>query len=137
MKISIMKSQISKSYTEKKSKLEAEKVVISEPEINLCYETWIKEKEDLNANESLIGDEYNAFDEDNSDDGMFQVELCARLKAGNEATFTALDLMYQVEQQVSNKELSDHIFFEGLVKQKKTNNKTVVHQHIICIVEAE
>ncbi|HCA07237.1 hypothetical protein [Chryseobacterium sp.] len=97
-----------------KASWEPHKVVIDTPEINVCYEAWIKGKEDIADNETIIGDENEVFREDNSDYGMFQVEFCAKLKAGNGVNFTALDLMYQLHNQVSHKELGDHIFFEGL-----------------------
>ncbi|MCT2407948.1 hypothetical protein NZD88_10405 [Chryseobacterium antibioticum] len=97
-----------------KASWDADQMVITVPEINVCYEAWIKGKEDIAANETLLGDENDVFDEDNSDHGMFQVEFCARLKASNGAYFTALDLLFQLENQVANKDLGDHIFFEGL-----------------------
>lgn len=93
---------------------EADQVAINAPEIEVCYEAWIKGKEDVSANETILGDEEEVFDEDNSDYGMFQVEFCATLQAGNGIHFTALDLLYQLENQVSNKDLGDHVFFEGL-----------------------
>jgi len=70
--------------------------------------------EDLKENEYLLDDEADAFCEDNADNGYYQVELCARLKSPNGRHFTALDLLYQLEKQVSEKELGDHILFEGL-----------------------
>ncbi|SFN49498.1 hypothetical protein SAMN05421594_2983 [Chryseobacterium oleae] len=97
-----------------KASWEPHKVVIDAPEINVSYEAWIKGKEDIADNETIIGNENEVFSEDNSDYGMFQVEFCAKLKAANGANFTALDLMYQLHNQVSHKELGDHIFFEGL-----------------------
>lgn len=92
---------------------DANQMVIDVPEIDVCYEAWIKGKEDISSNETVT-DEANAFNEDNSDHGLFQVEFCARLKASNGTYFTALDLLFQLENQVANKDLGDHIFFEGL-----------------------
>ncbi|MGU3374119.1 hypothetical protein [Chryseobacterium sp. M5A1_1a] len=97
-----------------KASWEPYKMVIDAREINISYEAWIKGKEDIATNETLVGDENDAFNEDNSDYGMFQVELCARLKANNGANFTSLDLLYQLQNQISNNDLGDHIFFEGL-----------------------
>ncbi|WP_223608855.1 hypothetical protein [Chryseobacterium sp. OSA05B] len=97
-----------------KASWEPYKTVIDAPEINVFYEAWIKGKEDIADNETIIGDEDDVFSEDNSDYGMFQVEFSARLKAGNGINFTALDLLYQLQNQVSQKDLGDHIFFEGL-----------------------
>lgn len=92
---------------------DADQIVINTPEIDVCYEAWIKGKEDISSNETVT-DEANAFNEDDSDHGLFQVEFCARLKASNGTYFTALDLLFQLENQVANKDLGDHIFFEGL-----------------------
>jgi hypothetical protein len=96
---------------------EPDKIAINASEIVICYEAWIKGKEDISDNETIIGNEDDVFSEENSDYGMFQVELCARLKADNGTNFTALDLIYQLENQLSNKDLGDHIFFEGLTAQ--------------------
>lgn len=96
-----------------KASWDAEQRVIDVPAIQVCYEAWIKGKEDISSNETVT-DEDNVFNEDDSDHGMFQVEFCATLKASNGAYFTALDLLFQLENQVANKDLGDHIFFEGL-----------------------
>ncbi|KAA5531743.1 DUF1266 domain-containing protein [Paenimyroides baculatum] len=103
-----------------------EEIAINKPEIEICYEAWIKGKEEIATNETLLDDEEDAFDEDNSDEGMFQVELCATLKAQNGKYFTNLDLMYQLEQQVSNKELGDHIFFEGLTLNSNADHESEI-----------
>lgn len=103
-----------------------EEIAINKPEIKICYEAWIKGKEEIATNETLLDEEEDAFDEDNSDEGMFQVELCATLKAQNGKYFTNLDLMYQLEQQVSNKELGDHIFFEGLTVHSNADHESEI-----------
>lgn len=107
-------AEYQKVILKEKAIWQPEETAINQPEIEVCYEAWIKGKEDIAANEILLEDEEDAFHEDNSDEGMFQVELCATLKAENGKHFTNLDLMYQLEKQVRNKELGDHIFFEGL-----------------------
>ncbi|MCT2563056.1 hypothetical protein [Chryseobacterium herbae] len=103
-------------------------IVIDAPEINVFYEAWIKGKEDIATNETLLGDENDVLSEDNSDFGMFQAEFSARLKASNGVNFTALDLLYQLQNQVSQKDLGDHIFFEGLTPndagQEENNTPT-------------
>ncbi|WP_080777768.1 hypothetical protein [Chryseobacterium phocaeense] len=101
-----------------------EEIVIQASEADICYEAWIKGKEDIAGNETLIGDEDEVFHEDNSDYGMFQVDLCATLKAQNGSHFTALDLMFQLQNQLSNKELGDHVFFEGLTPKDTEEYKT-------------
>lgn len=91
---------------------QALEIVFNVPELNIQYEAWISKPEDLLANEVLI-DEDEAFDEDNSDGGMFQVEIVARLQADNGNYFTALEFLMKAHNQQANKELGDHIFFEG------------------------
>ncbi|WP_118953214.1 hypothetical protein [Taibaiella helva] len=110
----------------------ASQVVIPAAAIDVCYEAWIKGKEDLRPNETLL-DEEEAFDEDNGDNGFYQVEVCARLKAANDVHFTALDLMYQLQQQTNNKELGDHIFFEGLtLSQEESFQSDVPLYYLDC-----
>ncbi len=65
-------------------------------------------------NESLIPDDENAFDEEaDEDDGYYQVEVLAHLKADNGQYFTALEFLMKAHNQQVNKELGDHVFFEG------------------------
>ena len=52
--------------------------------------------------------------EEYADDGYFQVDVKALLKADNGKYFTNLELMTKVHNQQANKELGDHIFFEGM-----------------------
>lgn len=89
-----------------------DEIVFNVPELNVQYEAWISNAEDLLANETLI-DEEDVFDEDNSEDGMFQVEVVARLQADNGEHFTASEFLRKVHNQQVNKELGDHVFFEG------------------------
>lgn len=103
-----------KAILKEEANWQANEIAINKPEIEVCYEAWIKGKQDILPNEELIDEEEDAFDEDNSEDGMYQVEICVKLKASNQAYFTNLDLMYQLEKQLVNKELGDHVFFEGL-----------------------
>ncbi|WP_048504788.1 hypothetical protein [Chryseobacterium angstadtii] len=106
-----------------KASWDPEKIVIDAPEIDVCYEAWIRGKENISTNETLLESEKDPFHQDNSENGMFQVELCATLKAANGTNFTALDLLHQLQNQVSNKELGDHLFFEGLTPQSPGEQK--------------
>ena len=82
------------------------------PELQIQYEAWITGSEKLLNNETLL-DEEDAFDEDNSDEGMFQVEIAAHLHADNGENFTALEFLFKTHNQLANKDLGDHVFFEG------------------------
>ncbi len=87
-------------------------IVFDFPELQIQYEAWVTGADDLLENETLI-DEEDAFDEDNSEDGMFQVEITAKLKADNGKNFTALEFLFKAHNQQANKDLGDHVFFEG------------------------
>lgn len=91
------------------------------PELQIQYEAWIAQSSDLLSNEILI-DEEDAFDEDNSEDGMFQIEVLAKLKADNGKNFTALEFLMKVHNQQANKDLGDHVFFEGTDENPEISN---------------
>ena len=103
-----------KDTLENRNRWNPNQIVVEHSEIEVCYLVWIRSMEDLKENEYLLDDEADAFCDDNVDNGYYQVELCARLKSSNGRYFTALDLLYQLEEQLFEKELGDHIFFEGL-----------------------
>ncbi len=108
-----------------------EETVIHAPEVEVCYEAWIRSIDDLKSNEELLDDQEEVFDEDNEEDGFFQVEISAKLQAANGSSFSALDIMYQMEHQVSNKELGDHIFFEGFQRAQGYNGALPLY-HMVC-----
>lgn len=82
------------------------------PELQIQYEAWITNLSDLLENESLI-DEDEAVFEEYPDEEQYQVEIVARLKADNGKNFTALEFLMKAHNQQANKELGDHVFFEG------------------------
>ena len=120
-----------KDILKAKAYWDSDETVINASEIDVCYEAWITSIDDLKSNEELIDDEEDLFDEDNADDGFFQVEISARLQAANGVSFTALDLMYQMEHQVSNKELGNHIFFEGFRQAQDYQGQFPLY-HMLC-----
>ena len=63
--------------------------------------------ENETADEEELSEEY-------AEDGYFQVDVRALLKADNGKYFTNLELMTKVHNQQTNKELGDHVFFEGM-----------------------
>lgn len=96
-------------------------IVFDFPEIQIQYEAWITNPSDLHENETLLDEDDNSFDEEDSEDGMFQVEILAKLKADNGKNFTALEFLMKTHNQQANKELGDHIFFEGIDESPKIN----------------
>ncbi|MNT20123.1 hypothetical protein D3C72_1554210 [compost metagenome] len=60
-----------------------------------------------------MSDHEDIFDEEPEDDG-YQVEIIAKFKADNGKNFTALEFLMKTHNQQVNKELGDHVFFEGI-----------------------
>lgn len=89
-----------------------DKIAIDLPEILIVYEAWISSRDDLYENERL--DEEDELLEEDKEDGMWQVEIFALLKADNGKNFTLADLIMKIHNQQANKDLGDHTFFEGL-----------------------
>jgi hypothetical protein len=88
-------------------------IVFEGPELQIQYMAWITKASDLLENETLIDDDENVFDE-YPDEDEYQVEIIAKLKADNGKNFTALEFLQKAHNQQSNKELGDHVFFEGI-----------------------
>lgn len=116
-----------KDVLRERANWDGQHMVIDAAEIEICYEAWIRGNDDLKSNEVLLDEEQIVFDEAYADDGFYQAEICARLQAANGVNFTALDLMYQMEHQVSNKDLGDHIFFEGFAPVQKQGKQFPVY----------
>jgi len=89
-----------------------EKTPLVEPEILVSYEAWIESKSQLHFNEYLYEDD--ELEEYDKEDGMWQVEIYARLKADNGQYFTTEELLFKLHNLMANKELGDHVFFENL-----------------------
>lgn len=88
-------------------------IVIENEAVDIVFVAWIEE-DGLAENETLLEDEDFFDDESNSEFGLFQADIQVLLHAGNGKNFSALDLMYQLDQQMKPKELGDDLFFEGL-----------------------
>ena len=77
---------------------------LEEPEILVTYEAWID-------NERVTDEELL---EEDKEDGMWQVEIMAHLVADNGTYFTREELLFKLHNLMANKELGDHVFFEGI-----------------------
>jgi hypothetical protein len=98
----------------------SDEIVIDSPAVDVAFMAWI-EKGSLAKNETLLEEEGFFEDEENSEDGLFQAEIKARLEADNGRNFTALELLYKLDKQMKSKELGDHIFFEGLSQEGESD----------------
>ncbi|WP_051892450.1 tetratricopeptide repeat protein [Flavobacterium reichenbachii] len=87
-------------------------IVFEVPELQIQYMAWIRKPSDLLENEILIEEDRNVFQE-YPEEKEHQVEILAKLKADNGKNFTALEFLLKAHNQQANKELGDHVFFEG------------------------
>ena len=85
--------------------------ILDEPEILVTYEVWIESVDQLFDNERVTDEELL---EDDKEDGMWQVEIMAHLVADNGTYFTREELLFKLHNLMANKELGDHVFFEGI-----------------------
>ena len=85
--------------------------ILDEPEILVTYEAWIESTDQLFDNERVTDEELL---EDDKEDGMWQVEIMAHLVADNGTYFTREELLFKLHNLMANKELGDHVFFEGI-----------------------
>ena len=90
---------------------ESEPDILEEPEILVTYEAWIESVDQLFDNERVTDEELL---EDDKEDGMWQVEIMAHLVADNGTYFTREELLFKLHNLMANKELGDHVFFEGI-----------------------
>lgn len=88
-------------------------IIFDIPELQIQYMAWVSSKQDLLENEYLIEDGQDIFEEEPEEE-EYQVEVIAKLKANNGKYFTSLELLMKTHNQQANKELGDHVFFEGV-----------------------
>ena len=105
-------------------------IIFDFPELQIQYNAWIKDGSDLLENEVLFEDNIH-FGEEPDEDDMYQVEIIAKLKAENEKSFTALEFLMKVHNQQANKDLGDHVFFEG-INETKENINDLPTCYIVC-----
>ncbi|WP_060873118.1 hypothetical protein [Myroides odoratus] len=99
-------------------------VVFDFPKLQIQYMAWVKGVSDLLENETLIEEDRDVFEEepDEEEDNMYQVELLATFTADNGKHFTALEFLLKTHNQQVNKELGDHVFFEGTDENPSISN---------------
>lgn len=124
-------SEYQKMIYKTNEKWKPNEIVFDDSEIQIQYEAWITKPSDLLGNEFLIDEDKNVFKESVNEKEYHQVEIIAKLKTDKEK-FTALELLMLIHNQQVNKELGDHVFFEGidLNHPKKVNG--ILTYYIIC-----
>jgi hypothetical protein len=107
-------SQYQRDIYDDQNRWKPSEIVFNVPELQIQYTAWVSGPQHLLENEALSQDDLNAFDgEPEADEYGYQVEIVAKLMADNGKHFTALEFLYKVHNQQANKELGDHVFFEG------------------------
>ena len=91
-------------------------IVLDASAVQIQYEAWIMKPSDLLENERLISEDEDIFDGEADDEG-YQVEIVAQFKADNGENFSALEFLMKAHNQQTNKELGDHVFFEGIAEE--------------------
>jgi len=90
-----------------------DEIVVENETVDLVFMAWIEE-DGLEENETLLEDPDFFDDESKSEFGLFQADIQVRFEADNGKNFSALELMFKIDQQMKPKELGDELFFEGL-----------------------
>lgn len=103
-------NQILEEYAEYGAK-ESALALLEEPEILVTYEAWIESENQLYNNERLNDEELL---EEEKEDNMWQVEIMAYITADNGKYFTGEELTFKLQNLMANKELGDHVFYEGI-----------------------
>ena len=103
-------NQIIEEYAEYGAK-ESALALLEEPEILVTYEAWIESENQLYHNERLNDEELL---EEEKEDNMWQVEIMAHITADNGKYFTGEELTFKLQNLMANKELGDHVFYEGI-----------------------
>lgn len=80
------------------------------PQIRIIYDAWIKGKEDLQDYEKLTDE---SFLQTESENGFYQCRIISTFQSMSGDTFGALELLFAIHNTLANKELGDHVFFEG------------------------
>lgn len=107
---------------------------IEEAEMLVTYEAWIESLEQLYDNECLT-DDYEELLEEEKEDGMWQVDIRAHLKADNGKSFSVQEIVWKLQKLMANKELGDHVFFEGIDYEGSSSDYTA-HEvpmfYVVC-----
>ena len=102
-----------------------DELVVDEPKIEMQYMAWVV-PEHILPNEELMEDD-DIFEEEPDDDEYgYQVELAATLLPDNGKGFLGYELLMKVHNQQANKELGDHVFYEGTEIERGEDGKAIL-----------
>ena len=102
-----------------------DELVVDEPKIEMQYMAWV-DPEHILPNEELMEDD-DIFEEEPDDvEYGYQVELAATLLPDNGKSFLGYELLMKVHNQQANKELGDHVFYEGTEIERGENGIAIL-----------
>lgn len=101
-------------------------VLFDSKTVKFVYEAWLHHADELNSFETLDPEIFNQ----PSEDGLYQAEIIATATANGDKML-ALEFLQWVNNTLHNKELGDHIFFEGIEFLGRDDNGVPVVQ--ICL----
>lgn len=105
-------------------------VVADAPQVEICYEAWIKSPRDLLKNETLTVPIDEVFNDEVDEDEYQNVEIIAQFDADNGANFTAAELLLKIHNAMVNKELGDNLFFEGI--EELEEETAMPSYYVVC-----
>ena len=114
---------------ENEKEWQLDELVIDEPSIEMQYMAWVH-PEDILPNEELREDEDYFEQEPDDDEYGYQVELAATLLSDNGKSFLGYEFLMKVHNQQANKELGDHVFYEGSEVEREEDG--VARTYIYC-----
>jgi len=114
-------SDYQKLIHDDESRWKPDEIMCKHPQLKIQYTAWITKPSDLHDNEVLINDDKDVF-EKYPDEQEHQVEIVATIKADNGQNISAQEFLMKTHNQQANKELGDHVFFEGIDENPKMIN---------------
>ena len=99
-------------------------IVINAPACYIRYEAWFDAAPALQANEQLAAPE---FLDELGDGDYHESEILARLDADNGTNISTLEFLYKAQQQMADKDIGDHVFFEGAELEEEVHEGLPVY----------
>lgn len=97
--------------------------IFGSTKVKLMYDAYIKSEKDLLENEILLNPDTLSSPEAN---GMFFAQILTELVSEDREYFGALNLLLHIHNSLFNKELGDHIFFEGFLLESYQDDGTPI-----------
>lgn len=97
--------------------------IFNTKKVKVLYDAWIKDKTQLLEYEILI--DASQLEGNSDENGLYQVQIIAECESSGD-TFLAIELLQWINNLLYNKELGDHIFFEGLSLEGREEDGTPV-----------